>query len=147
MRQGLLKQLMWEDIQEIWFETDKTLHSEPVKAMATASERFSLALKNLREKNDCHPPIGERYPFVLSCAELSVGQPLANMRDKNNTIIRSFVSYQLHREGYSYTDIGRMMKRDHSTVIHLVRKTEDMLSLPQAYKQEVDMYNKMQELL
>ena len=146
MRQELLKQLTWEDIQEIWYETDKTLHSELVKAMATASERFSLALKNLHEKNDCPPTIGERFPFVLACAEIAVGRKLSRERCEDNTLIRAFVSYMLRYEGYTYKEIGRMLQRDHSTVMHLYKKMEDILSLPYVYRKEIDMFREFEEL-
>ena len=140
MRQGLLNILTTNDVQEILYA------GELIRNQCGTPTAESI-LHLLLDENKCRPSIGERFPFVLSCAELAVGQPLADVRDKNNTNIRSFVSFQLHMEGYSYTDIGRMMRRDHSTVIHLVRKMEDMLSLPQAYKQEINMYNKMLELL
>ena len=140
MRQGLLKILTTDDIEEI-ICTARELCDNSVRPTS------QNILSHLINESKCHPSIVERFPFVLACAELAVGQPLADSRDKNNTNIRSLVAFQLHMEGYSYTDIGRMMKRDHSTVIHLVRKMEDMLSLPQAYKQEINMYNKMHELL
>ena len=147
MRQELLKQLMWEDIQEIWYETDKTLHSELVKAMATASERFSLALKNLHEKNECPPTIGERFPFVLACAEIAVGRTLGNERCEDNTLIRSFVSYQLRKEEYGYCEIGRMLGRDHSSVIYLYNKMSDMMSVPNAYREEMEKWKEFQRLV
>ena len=146
MRQELLKQLMWEDIQEIWYETDKTLHSELVKEVATASERFSLALKNLHEKNDCPPTIGERFPFVLACAEIAVGRKLSRERCEENTLIRAFVSYMLRSEGYSYSEIGRLLQRDHSTIMYLYKRMEDILSLPHVYRKEIDMFREFEEL-
>ena len=146
MRQDLLKQLTWEDIQEIWYETDKTLHSELVKEVATASERFSLALKNLHEKNDCPPTIGERFPFVLACAEIAVGRKLSRERCEENTLIRAFVSYMLRSEGYSYSEIGRLLQRDHSTIMYLYKRMEDILSLPHVYRKEIDMFREFEEL-
>jgi hypothetical protein len=53
----------------------------------------------------------------------------------------------LHREGYSYTEIRRVMMRDHSTITHLDHRMMDMLSLPNAYKGEVQQYKRFEEML
>jgi hypothetical protein len=39
------------------------------------------------------------------------------------------------------------MKRDHSTITHLANRMRDMLSLPNAYKWEVQQYKRFEELL
>lgn len=89
----------------------------------------------------------ERYNVVLQAAEEATGWRLSTSRTAENSTIRTFISYHMHNEGFSYESIGRVMHRNHSTITHLVRKMEDMLSLPQMYKPELDMYNKMVELL
>lgn len=89
----------------------------------------------------------ERYNVVLQAAEEATGWKLSNTRTSENSTIRTFISYHMHNEGFSYESIGRVMHRNHSTITHLVRKMEDMLSLPEIYHDELDMYAKMVELI
>lgn len=153
MRQEIIRLLTWQDIQEIWWETEKVLHSipdEPEKWPEWAnntSTRFGEALKVLRIANGVPPPIEERHEHVLACAERACGQSLTSARNSQNTLIRCFVAYQLHRDGYSYSEIGKVMKRDHSTITHLDHRMRDMLSIPNAYKSEVQQYKRFEEML
>ena len=89
----------------------------------------------------------ERYNVVLQAAEEATGWKLSNTRTSENSTIRTFISYHMHNEGFSYESIGRVMHRNHSIITHLVRKMEDMLSLPEIYHDELDMYAKMVELI
>lgn len=153
MRKSLLKQMTWEDIQEIWWQTDQVLRSipdEPEKWPEWAfnsSTRFGRALTILRNENDVPPPVEERYPTVLKAAEQATSWMLTDSRERENTLIRSFVAYKLREEGYSYADIGKMMKRDHSTITHLANRMRDMLSVPSAYKWEVQQFKRFEEML
>lgn len=104
-------------------------------------------LRYLRNENNVPPPIEERYPGVLACAEIVCGQPLTDSRERQNTLIRQFVAFRLHNEGYSYSEIGKVMHRDHSTITHLAYCMRDMLSLPNAYKWEVQQYKRFEEML
>lgn len=139
MRQDLLKILTADDIQEI------------LDAGQTAWEQYEEPtagniLRHLLEENGCPPSVGERFPFVLRCAEMAVGRKLSRARSEENTLIRSFVSYRLRKEGYGYSETGRMLQRDHSTVIYLCNKAQDMLSVPNAYRREVEMFNEFERL-
>lgn len=153
MRKSLLKQMTWQDVQEIWFTTDHVLRSIPEELEKwpewafNTSTRFGQALRVLRGENGVPPPIEERYPIVLQAAEQATLWTLTDSRERQNTLIRSFVAYKLHGEGYSYTEIGKIMHRDHSTITHLAYRMRDMLSLPNAYKWEVQQYKRFEEML
>lgn len=153
MRPYLLKQMTWEDIQEIWWQTDQVLRSIPEEPESwpewafNTSTRFGQALRVLRGENGVPPPIEERYPGVLACAELVIGNKLTDSRERENILIRSFVAYKLHEDGYSYSEIGKMMKRDHSTITNLVHRIRDMLSVSFAYKEEVAKYKEFEKLV
>ena len=153
MRPYLLKQMTWEDIQEIWWQTDQVLRSIPEEPERwpewafNTSTRFGQALRVLRGENGVPPPIEERYPGVLACAEIACGQALTDSRERETTLIRQFVAYRLHNEGYSFSEIGKMLKRDHSTIAHLCYRMRDMLSVPGAYKLEVQQFKRFEEML
>ena len=153
MNKSILRGLTWEDVQEIWFTTDQVLRSIPEEPERwpewafNTSTRFGQALRALRGENGVPPPIEERYPGVLACAEIACGQALTDTRERENTQIRQFVAYRLHNDGYSYSEIGKMLKRDHSTVTNLVHRMRDMLSLPMVYRQEVQQFKRFEEIL
>ena len=93
-------------------------------------------------------PIEERHAVILRAAQRAVGKRLEEGRRKEDVLIRLFTAYRLRSEGYPYEGIGEVMKRDHSTIVHYVRKrVPDMLSLPSIYRSELDMFTKMNEIL
>lgn len=93
-------------------------------------------------------PIEERYRVILQAAQQAVGKRLDSSQRKEDVLIRLFTAYRLRAEGFSMESIGKVLNRNHSTVVHYVRKRiPDMLSLPHIYRSEVEMYNKMNEIL
>lgn len=139
MRPSLLRNITWEDIREIFMVFEQTAGDD------TASDKYyKSVIRILRGRNGIPPPIEEIYPFILSCAELACGQKLADTRERENSLIRCFVAYKLHNSGYSYSEIGKMMKRDHSTITHLANRMRDMLSVPYAYRVEIRMYEEFE---
>jgi hypothetical protein len=153
MRRDLLKQMTWEDVVEIVNETESLFDGEvekgynPNVVFTSPEAYYNEVLRRLREKYGIPPPVEERYPTVLKAAEQATSWMLTDSRERENTLIRSFVAYKLREEGYSYADIGKMMKRDHSTITHLANRMRDMLSLPNAYKWEVQQYKRFEEML
>ena len=143
MRPYLLKQMTWEDVKEIVSVALSTPFYEPTPE----DECYKEFLRILRNENNIPPPIEETYPKALQAAEQATSWMLTDTRERENTIIRSFVAYKLHNDGYSYSEIGKVMKRDHSTITNLVHRMRDMLSLPNAYKWEVQQYKRFEEML
>ena len=137
MRQELLKILTTDDIQEI-LDAGELLWQDYKEPNAVN------ILNQLLEDNGCPPSIGLRFPFVLACAELAAGKRLTKERSKENTMLRAFVAYRLREEGYTYFDIGKMLQRDHSTVVHLCRLMRDMLSVPNAYRKELEAFQEFE---
>ena len=153
MKQSVLTLLTWDEAQEIYIEVSRTLseldnvEDEFPKWSSSTEDAYKEVLRRLRERYGCTAPIAERYAEVLAAAERAVGVKMNPGRDAVTTTVRSFVAYRLHKEGYSYNDIGRMMGRDHSTVVHLVERKENALSVPGAYKSETEMFNRFEEIL
>ena len=148
MRQVLLELLTWRDIEEIIHAEEEVLRTSPGKTYSTPEDYFTEVLKMVRGDSEFRPPISERYGIVLWAAQLAVGKQFCSGRAEEDVLIRVFTAYRLRLEGYSLDAIGKVMHRDHSTIIHYVRKKmADMLSVPGVYRKELDMYNKMNEIL
>lgn len=58
---------------------------------------------------------------------------------------RTMVAFQMLMEGYSTSEIGHQMMKDHSSIIHYRQKMQDALDLPQAYRDILDIWNKFQK--
>jgi len=147
MKKELLQKMTYQDIIELVEAVEAVFDDEiyagrnPNEMFPTPEAYYTEVLRRLRKENDCPPPLSERYPIVLDAAEKATGRKLTNGRTSDDTIIRAFVSYKLHGEGYSYPQIGSFMRRDHATINLLSFKMRDMFSVPNAYKDEIAMYN------
>lgn len=150
MKPSILRNMTWEEVKEIVNLADAIItpasREFPV-CWANEEDYYTEVLRRLRGQNGVPPPIEERYPIVLHTAEQATSWLLTDSRERENTLIRQFVAYKLHGEGYSYTEIGKIMHRDHSTITHLAYRMRDMLSLPNAYKWEVQQYKRFEEML
>lgn len=47
---------------------------------------------------------------------------LSKRRDKVLVDIRQKIAKDLREKGYSYSDIGRILNRDHSSIMHLIKE-------------------------
>ena len=66
-------------------------------------------------------------------------------REPHYVWARTMVAYQMSKEGYHTVEIGRQMKKNRTTIIHLLNKMQDVFALPQMYKNELEMYYKFQK--
>ena len=58
---------------------------------------------------------------------------------------RTMVAYQMSKEGYPTSEIGRQMMKNRTTIIHLLKKMQDVFALPQMYENELEMWYKFQK--
>ena len=87
-----------------------------------------------------------RAAILLKIMEDTVGFPvLTNDRTSAAVWGRTMVAYQLSLEGMPVCEIAKQMLKDHSTVIFMRRKMADALSLPDAYKDIIEIWDKFQE--
>lgn len=153
MNKSILRNMTWEDVLEIVCATEAVFDDEvqegrnPNDTFQSPQTYYTEVLRRLRGQNGVPPPIEETFPKVLQAAEQATSWMLTDSRERENTLIRSFVAYKLHEIGYSYSEIGKMLKRDHSTITNLVHRVRDMLSLPNAYKWEVQQFKRFEEML
>jgi hypothetical protein len=134
MNSKILSLLTEEDIREIYEE-------------AESGGTFSDMLTRLRERHGCKQPSVERYEIVLRAAEAATFWHLTSERTMENTLVRCFVSYQMRKEGYTYSEIAHLMKRDHSSVVYHVKRMSNMLSVPGAFKKEMAMWREFERIL
>lgn len=66
-------------------------------------------------------------------------------RESHHVWARTMVAYQMCKEGYTRTEIGRQMLKNHSTVTHMRNKMQDVFVLPQMYGDILEMWDKFQK--
>lgn len=66
-------------------------------------------------------------------------------RESHYVWARTMVAYQMSKEGYTNIEIGRQMMKNRTTIIHLLKKMQDVFALPQMYENELEMWYKFQK--
>lgn len=95
----------------------------------------------LQERQDGRPTPADRGEILLREIGEIVGEPvLVKSRKAILTWARAMVAYQLLKEGYSTTEAGRAIGRDHSTIIHLRDRMEDVFDYPVFYKDVIELW-------
>lgn len=86
--------------------------------------------------------IEDRYQQLLEAAESTFGRKMQKGRDIDDVMMRRFIAYKLREDGYTYSQISRVMGKNHSTIIHLIYQMEDYFELPKMYKEDIKKYFK-----
>ena len=137
MKTELVNKLTWEDIQEI----DKTIYELEESDYHGYEEYYSEVIRRLHIKYKTLPACRDRYKEILPIAEHIVGEKNRKERTFELTVLRCMVANKLREEGYTISDIGRVMRYDHSTVSFYLSKKADFFALPLMYEREVRWFN------
>jgi chromosomal replication initiation ATPase DnaA len=89
----------------------------------------------------------QRYETVKSIVESVVCHKITDSRKRMNVRCRMFICYIMRKDGYTLEEIGKLMKKNHVTVLYSIRRMEDMLSLPRLYKEEIEQLKQIEELV
>lgn len=124
---------------------DVTEIMDSIKALPMGAKK-DLAYKVIREIDRIEKLEGaaQRFATLLAIAESVTG--LRNdpkRRDSQSVLLRTIIVWRMIDEGYSYTDIGRAMGKDHSTVSYYARMRKDAVSIPMAFREHLTMYGKL----
>ena len=66
-------------------------------------------------------------------------------RESHYVWARTMVAYQMSKEGYTNIEIGRQMMKNRTTIIHLLKKIQDVFAFPQMYEDVLKMWYKFQK--
>ena len=145
MKTELVNKLTWEDIKEIdemlcaLSKNFKLLDNDGTQSMD--EEYYSEVIRQFRVKYKTLPACRDRYKEILPIAEHIVGEKNRKERTFELTVLRCMVANKLREEGYKLSDIGTVMRYDHSTVSFYLSKKADFFALPLMYEREVMWFN------
>ena len=66
-------------------------------------------------------------------------------RESHYVWARTMVAYQMSKEGYTNIEIGRQMMKNRTTIIHLLKKMQDVFAFPLMYEDVLKMWYKFQK--
>lgn len=102
-------------------------------------ERLNLcqALRDsiIMEKKERRNPNANRGQILLDCMGEILGEPVpVKSRESRFVWARAMVAYQLTEEGITTNEAGRMMGKDHTTIMYLRNRMKDALAFPSMYQ-------------
>lgn len=84
--------------------------------------------------------MGEKVRMKV-CAAMGLTEYNPNTRERSNVIARVITANLLLRMGHSESQVGRAMKKNHTTV-HYYRKTmREWMDVPSMYQEELSIWN------
>jgi len=60
---------------------------------------------------------------------------------------RNFIAYKLRKDGYTLSRIGRILNRNHTTIMHGIRSAETAIEYPKSYSNAIYIWNAFKEQL
>lgn len=99
----------------------------------------------LKESGGRIPLNPERGAQLLGYMEEVIGEKIpVKSRVPRYAWARTMVAYQLLQEGFTTTQAGMMIGKDHCTVIYMRHKMEDALEMAFAYKDIIHIWKQFQ---
>lgn len=86
----------------------------------------------------------EHYKEVI---ESVLGRPIQNGRKRDDVAARMCIAYQLHSDGYTSGQVGKMIGRDHATVLHMIKQMDACKAFPRSFRRECDLWEEFQSML
>ena len=80
---------------------------------------------------------------VCTAMGLSVYDP--RNRERQNVVVRVITANVLLRMGCTENSVGKIMKKDHSTIHHYRETMNSWLEFPGVYKQELTIWNQIKQ--
>lgn len=148
MQTALINKLTWEDIKEIdamLCSIDQAASNEG--KILEEEEYYSEVIHRLQMKYKTLPACRNRYKEILPIAENIIGEKNRKERTFELTVLRCMVASKLREEGYKLSDIGCVMRYDHSTISFYLAKKADFFALPLMYEREVRWFKAFDEAL
>ena len=79
------------------------------------------------------------------CAAMNLTTYDPSRRERQNVIVRIITANVLLRMGCTENSVGKIMKKDHSTIHHYRETMNTWIKYPGFYKEEVTIWNKIKQ--
>ena len=110
---------------------------------------------SLREKEELYSHIGQLIQDeklrkmeeikMSVCAAMNLTTYDSRIRKRQNVIVRIITANVLLGMGCTENSVGKIMKKDHSTIHHYKETMNTWIKYPGFYKEEVTIWNKIKQ--
>ena len=124
-------------LDELSLHTALELHHEIQslkRAVAVLKERVRQVEKRQRQPTEPALPPNARalvrsmVAIVCGCSQVTSQQIVSDQRDARTTMARQTACWLARRFGHrTYAEIGLVLRRDHTTVLHNVRRVDEVV--------------------
>ena len=110
---------------------------------------FNLAVQSLIKPNEKALPIRVLPAAIISNAaqvfDISKEKILGKCRQKQYVKSRIFISYYLRTHGFTLHEIGSILNKDHSSIIHHITTFENEVQCDEQYKQDWEYFKSVNQ--
>ena len=130
-------------VDEIFTEAASLTFAEKSGLILRLQKTMSADVLKMKEAN------GKAWKdHLVGLAAKAMGlNSVGDTRSRSDYLARTMVAYELRREGYSLYHIGELLYRDHSTVSGMINTMKNILSIPNAWKDENIFWTNFQTLV
>ena len=90
----------------------------------------------------------ERFNLLFKIVTEMFGNGiLSGCKQYNLVLGRRFIAYQMHNEGYTWSEIGRLLKKAHASVMHMYKMMDEVFDYPEIFFLEISQWNQFTKLL
>lgn len=79
------------------------------------------------------------------CAAMNLTTYDSRSRERQNVIVRIITANVLLRMGYTEISVGKVMRKDHSTIHHYKETMNTWIKYPRIHNEEVTIWNKIKQ--
>lgn len=124
---------------DILSNIDSLTLDEKQAVLAAVSQAIDHDTKTLKENSVVSKHLDTMKGFA--------GEDYLEGRRRENTYARVVVSVCLKEAGYNISAIGKILGKDHSTIIHYMNMWKNAMSLPIVFRDLISLYNKYKAAL
>ena len=78
-----------------------------------------------------------RFDQLVRVANETLAENILRKTKEHKVVVgRWMVAYQMKKEGHTYSSIARLMRKNHSTIIYMIKMMENVFDYPQYFKLE-----------
>lgn len=111
-------------------------------------ELYALLADSLAKAKEQPAPArdGSRLGILFSLMGDALGEPVhRKSRIARYVTARTFIAYELLEEGYTTTEVGKMMGKDHATIVYLRGKMLNYFNLPLVFDEELALWKRFKQ--
>ena len=127
-------------------KNSRILSESRIRELETEVQKLKIQLINPATPPNANRELLAILKAVSQVSMITPGDITGPERRRSISVVRFCFMYIAKEYGFTHSEIGRFVNRDHSTVIHGVKSYENYIEMG-GYKYEKRIYNEAKEIL